>query len=202
MMGIVSFSSKAEHLPHIWKDQYIGYGWWSVAKHANNDNEMNESDTWYELRQFFNGCATISDFYNAIVRDIGKAMNEEESMAGNSRDLSEIVDAAMQAMGKRNPAKYKLLCHQHAILFAAGVKAVYSEWDETRQRYVMWSTKDFKFIFWCGDHGPRHVQLVIDVWKDDDTPNGAEYFEVDTWDHDYGAWTKTYLPKNSKMWSE
>lgn len=119
MMTTISSSTEAEHLPHVWKD-YKYSGLWSVAAKANDDDEMDESDTWDELRDFFSGCSTIDDFYDAIVDDIGQANNGIQSMVGLSNDLSDIVDAALEAKGEGDPDEHKLLCHQHAMLFAAG----------------------------------------------------------------------------------
>jgi len=202
MMTTISSSTEAEHLPHVWKD-YKYSGLWSVAAKANDDDEMDESDTWDELRDFFSGCSTIDDFYDAIVDDIGQANNGIQSMVGLSNDLSDIVDAALEAKGEGDPDGHKLLCHQHAMLFAAGVKAMNSQWDESREKYVMWSTSDFNFIFWVGEDGANHVQLVIDQWKDDGTPKGASYWEVDTWNGENEEWDPDDgLYKNSKMWTE
>jgi len=147
----------------------------------------------------FENCNSYDDFFYRIKEYVTKATYwNGGSSAGSSTNLSKIVNVAWSA--KESNSKCKLWCYQQAILFAVGVKAMNSQWDENSQRYVMWSTSDFDFKFWVGDEEPNHVQLVIYEWKGEvlDPP-----IEVDTyWENDSNAWNNEGRYVNSVMWSE
>ncbi|MEA1904574.1 MAG: hypothetical protein U9M97_01665, partial [Candidatus Hadarchaeota archaeon] len=209
-------ATKADNItfsvPHRWYDQKLIWWIWSVAKYANDDNEMNKvisGKTVYEhLNILFDGCTTMRDFFDGVENLCGDAGDPDE---GNKRSelprwkrrLSEIVETIIN---DDDPPTY-LFCHQQAILLAAGIKARFSQ--PCGSTYVLKSGYgDFTFYFNMGQDGQLtgHIQLVVDKWNGDDAPNGADKWEMDTWEgppgDQYRAWDPSYgWGDNSKMWT-
>jgi len=143
---------------------------------ANNRREMLSENTYEKLRIFFSNCSTPSDFYiriNESIVDLNETDTSQHDLYG--WDLSEIVD---MALNKEDPI---LWCHQQATLFAAGVKAMFSHYDEQIGRFVLNDdVGDFKLEMWRSFSlvppiAPyrSHRTLVIDIW------NGEDYFLID-----------------------
>ncbi len=158
------------------------------------DEEFNTKDTYQKLRKFFSGCKSPIDFYERIqetVKDAYKEGNPDTSETSLSRIVEEIEDN-----------KANLHCVQQSLLLCAGIKAMYSNYDEKENRYYLDENyQEFKLEIWRSfDLTPpilpyrSHAQVVIDVW------NGTDYFEidgkqvdkieVDTWENEFRTFNK------------
>jgi hypothetical protein len=99
--------------------------------------------------------------------------------------------------------KSTLWCTQQTFLFIAGVKAMFSNYDEKLRRYILNDEcGDFKLEIWrCWLHFPpklpfrTHVQIVVDMWNGTDTfeitDKNADKIEIDNWENEYRAFDKT-----------
>ena len=187
-----SSSTNSDNLYRIWtgkKDEVL----WAVdiSALANNKDEMNKS--YDKLREIFENCRTLKSFYNRINEII-----EDGTWTVDYRGykLSKIVDVVYQ--NKHNKRKTTLWCHQQAILFAAGVKAMFSHYDEKVGDYVLDEGHgDFKFEFWREfDTQPpvypwrSHYFTVVEMWDGEQ----IEKKKVDTWKNRYEKWDKNREP--------
>ncbi len=86
---------------------------WSVAKYANDDEDMRTSNTYQELRNFFHGCSTIEQFYNRINNSIIDAQSYSEADT-TSRKLSVIMDKILEKAQQGENAS--LLCY-HMLFY-------------------------------------------------------------------------------------
>ncbi|RLF53350.1 MAG: hypothetical protein DRN24_01210 [Thermoplasmata archaeon] len=171
----------------------------NILSFANNDREMLYNNTYQKLRNFFINCTTPYEFYNRINMSIleKNTINPWQHDCYGF-DLSRIVDTVV------NKKKPILWCHQQAILFAAGVKAVFSHYDEDKKQFVLnKNCGEFKIEIWRSLSLIRpvfpyrsHVQLIIDKWNGTDTfiinNKTVDKIEVDTSENEpIREWHKT-----------
>ncbi|MCD6223245.1 MAG: hypothetical protein J7K12_06165 [Thermoplasmata archaeon] len=139
----------------IWKDEFFN-GIWNVAKFANDELELLKSRD--KILEIYMECHSFLDFYE-------RTKSIMEPAHGNSiffsRRLSKIVNFVSKKMEKGKKAK--LWCYQQAILMAAGIKAVYSEWSNDIGKFI--GKGDFEFKFYVGRKERSHVELVISKWN-------------------------------------
>ena len=164
-----------------------------VADIANNDMELHMFKTYWILQDFFKNCATPLDFYNRVNESIEDA--EFFPDVWFSFFLPKLVYLIKDGHAR-------LWCTQQTILIAAGVKAVFSHWDNSLGKYVL--NRDvggFRFEFWasCDETmlipiRASHMQLVVDTWNGDTTPMGYEKLEIDPWMNQFREWK----PENEK----
>jgi hypothetical protein len=162
-----------------------------------NDRLLKKDNTSQKLKTFFNGCISPLDFHNRIQKYISKSSDSKKNEL-NWLDfrLPLIVDRVKNYNAK-------LSCHQQIYLFMAGVKAIFSKYNENLSRFFI--TKeygDFKLELWRKfDLTPpllpykSHIFLVIDIW------NGEENFKInneivdkikiDTWYNEFKEFDKT-----------
>ena len=202
---------------HHWHDKKLYVGVWNIAKYANDEsywrgmNAKIEGKTVYQiLNNLFLGCNSMYSFYQRMQNLTIDAW--EGGINSPASDLPiwckglKIITRTVWEKYKQNK-KASLFCHQQAILLAAAIKARFSvPYGST---YVLKPEyKDFIFYFAVGQNGQLtgHVQLIIDKWNGSDTPNGADRWEIDTWEgwkdkDQYRAWNENYgWGYNSKMW--
>ncbi|MCD6448868.1 MAG: hypothetical protein J7L58_07530 [Thermoplasmata archaeon] len=201
---------------HYWHDKKLIWWMWSVAKYANDESldiglraEINHKTIYRWLNIYFDGCSSMRSFYNRVQELCGDAWKNGVNDPPSELDMNKksLYDIMKTIINDNDPPTY-LFCHQQAILFAAAVKARYSEWNG--ERYVLKSGyNDFIFYFNVKfENNPLgHIQLVIDKW------NGQDWFyykgkwynkwEADTWENQYRPWNKDEGWKdNSKMWTD
>ncbi|MBN1280143.1 MAG: hypothetical protein JXA00_00670 [Candidatus Thermoplasmatota archaeon] len=140
------------------------------------DSELHTNQTDEKLRGFFTGCQTPRDFYDRIQQHVRDSFREiiYTDLDMNMRSLPVIVDTLLS-----NDTVF-LFCHHQAFIFAAGVKAMFSTYDEQTNRYVLNAgCSDFSLEIWRSAdlHEPilpyrSHVQIIIDEW------NGTSVFEL------------------------
>ena len=161
--------------PGLWED--LGEDlWFNELSFANGEYALLNNDTFQKLILFFVDCSNPEDFYWRI-RESVISLNTSDPRQHDLKgfDLVQIVDTL--SSGK----KPVLWCHQQVVLFAAGVKAVFSHFDEQLGRFVLnEGYGNFRLELWRSFSLTRpvypyrsHHQLVIDTW------NGTEMFSVD-----------------------
>jgi hypothetical protein len=178
LFGIFLFCSPliAMSPPHgVWEDR-VQELWIDELSFANDEGALLKNNTFEKLTLFFVNCSTPEDFYWRI-RDSVISINTSNPWQHDLEgfDLVQIVDLLFS--GK----KPVLWCHQQAVLFAAGVKAMFSHFDEQLGRFVLnEGCGTFRLELWRSFSLTRpvfpyrsHRQLVIDTW------NGNEMFSVD-----------------------
>ena len=174
-----------------------------------NDRLLKKNNTYQKLRTFFSGCYVPLDFHNRIQKYVSKSLDfKENDLNWIDFRLPLIVDKVQKNNGK-------LSCHQQIYLFMAGVKAIFSQYNDNFRKYVIKKDiGDFKLEIWRKfDLTPpllpykSHIFLVIDIW------NGEENFEInnetvekikiDTWYNEFKKFDKTddylkypYFPPN------
>ena len=161
--------------PCFWED-HAQELWFNELSFANDEYALLRNDTFQKLILFFVDCSTPEDFYWRI-RDSVISLNTSDPWQHDldGFDLVQIVDTLSSG---RKPV---LWCHQQVVLFAAGVKAVFSHFDEKLGRFVLnEGCGCFRLEMWRSFSLTRpvfpwrsHRQLVIDTW------NGTEIFSVD-----------------------
>ena len=165
-------SVNAENL-NIWKSRSKEF--WPNYMLFLNDRTLRKDGIYDELRDFFSECKTPQDFYNRIQMYVNESPDPRENdLRMNEFRLSKIVDSIKDR-------KATLWCQHQTFLFIAGIKAMFSHYDENLKRYVIdEECNDFKIEIWRGfDPTPpvypwrSHIYLAIDVW------NGTDTFEVD-----------------------
>lgn len=138
----------------IWESRFVN-GIWNVAKFANDEKELFKA---YDgIIKIYEGCNSYNDFYERT-KEIMQPAHANSIFF--SRKISKIVDFVLNGIGKK---KVKLWCYQQAILIAAGIKAMHSQWNEKRKAYV--AKEKFEFRFYVGRKERSHVELVIYQWK-------------------------------------
>jgi len=181
----------------VWRVQHQDFFPWCWMYDVR-DSELHENHTDEKLRLFFSGCTTPREFYDRIQAHVLDSYREIQytDLAMNEQRLPVIVDTLTS-----NETVY-LFCHHQALVFVAGVKAMFSTYDEQQKRYVLNdSYGEFSLEIWRSwdFHPPifpyrSHVQLVIDTW------NGTEQFtienvtferlETDNWEDEYRGFNK------------
>lgn len=177
----------------IWVNKNMRYMLKSVADIADNDKELHMFKTCDILRDFFKDCISPMDFYRRVNGSIKDAKFFPDIWF--SYFLPKLVYLIKDGHAR-------LWCTQQTILIAAGVKAMFSHWDNSLGKYVL--NRDvggFRFEFWasCDETMPipiraSHMQLVVDTWNGDTTPMGYEKLEVDPWMNQFREWK----PENEK----
>ena len=160
------------------------------------DSELQKNNTYDKLRTFFNGCDTPQEFYDRIQKYVNESLDVNDyDLSMNEFRLPNIVDTIVD-----NNAT--LFCQQQTFLFAAGIKAMYSHYDNQTKRFVLNDgCGDFKIEIWRSfDLNPpilpfrSHVQIVIDKWNGTDTflinEKTVDKIETDTWENEYREFNK------------
>ena len=177
----------------IWVNKNMKYILRGTADTANSDWQMHMFRTHEILRKFFEGCYTPKDFYDRV--------NECIEDAKFFPDIW-IAYFLPRLVYLVEDGHARMWCTQQVMLLAAGVKAVFSHWDEKLQRYVLnEGIGDFRFEFWdsCDETmlipiRSSHLQLVVDTWNGDTMPMGYEKLEIDPWMNQFREWK----PENEK----
>jgi len=194
--------------PSRWHDKGLHTGLWSVAKYANDDRELNiviSGKTVYEwLNILFDNCESMESFFERVESICGDALDPHEGnilceLPLSDRKLSKIVEKILTD----NDRPTYLCCHHQVILLASAIKARFSH--PYGSIYVLKSEyQDFLFYFNMGqeERVTMHVQMVVDKWNGDDTPNDVDKWEIDTWEDQYRVWEANHGWKyNSQMWT-
>ena len=142
------------------------------------DSKLIQNHTDEKLRIFFDGCETPRDFYVRIEENvydyyIGEHGYVEPDLSNRECDIDIIVDTVLKE-------KSTLYSFQQAMLLLAGVKAVFSTYDEEMEMFVTNpGVGDFKMEIWRSTcfippikKFRSRAKLVIDTW------NGTKTFEV------------------------
>jgi len=169
---------------------------YNLASYANNDKEMKKCYAF--LTKYFKGCGrNIKAYYNKVnsnIRDAKATVPSDLDM--NVCSLSKIVEVVKN---KKNPS---LWCHQQAIFLAAGIKAMFSKYDETNGTYIpdknieitLGFYRSYDWLHWPILPYKSHVQLVVIKWPcniNNLCADGKNVYELDTWENQY-----RYIPKD------
>lgn len=187
--SVTSISSKK-----VWRQMPIDL--WAFFGKYLRDEELIKNNTYEKLNIFFRNCTTPKDFYDRIQECVIDANLEDYySEFRGAPIISGIIDTL-------DDNQSTLFCHHQTILFAAGVKAVFSDYDEQNETFTLKpGYGDFKLEIWRSivPVYPKvpirtHVQLVINKW------NGTEFFcvnnriynrlEVDNWENQYRGFNR------------
>jgi len=179
----------------IWKDKRKELIFFNYLRYIC-DNEMKKNNNYEKLQTFFNNCITPLDFYNRIQEYIDDAYKEiDPDIPSSQRHLTNIVNEIMDYNAT-------LDCAHQSLLFIAGVKAVFSHYDDQLGKYVLNDDcGDFKIEIWRSFdlHPPTypyrsHVQVVIDKWNGTDTfeidNKTVNKIETDTWEDEFRTFNK------------
>jgi len=191
---IVRAANDSACLSKIWKNR-LREPWFNLMLFVS-DKELNKNNTYEKLKTFFNGCDTPKEFYDRVQKYVNESLDVPDyDLSMNEWRLPIIVDTIIDYNAT-------LYCQQQSLLFLAGVKAMFSHYDENLGRYVLNDgCGDFKLQIWRSFdlHPPifpyrSHVQIVVDKW------NGTDRFEIngktthkietDTWENEYRAFNK------------
>ena len=193
---VVRADNDSAYQSKIWKNRLREP--WSNYMLFVSDKELQKNNTYEKLKIFFNECITPEDFYDRIekyVRDAYKKGVGDPDISSSQLHIEFIVNEIID-----NNAT--LDCQHQSLLFAAGVKAMFSHYDEELGRYVLNDgCGDFKLEIWRSfDLTPpifltrSHVQVVIDKWNGTDifkiNNTLANKIEVDTWEDEYRVFNK------------
>jgi hypothetical protein len=186
--------TKGETSAEIWKIR-IKEPWFNYMFFIN-DKEMQKNDTYEKLKTFFNGCNTPKEFFDRIQTYVNESLDMANyDLSMNECRLSIIVDTIIDYNAT-------LYCQQQSLLFAAGVKAMFSHYDEQLGRYVLNDgCGDFKLEIWRSFdlHPPilpyrSHSQIVVDKWNGIDifeiNDKNADKIEIDNWENEYREFDK------------
>jgi len=181
-----------ENTKRIWIDKNIKVLRISSADIANNESSMRQDNTYSLFCKFFSNCSSPLDFYERVNTFIGDAQIIPDIFFCFS--INKLAHRVYEG-------DTRLWCTQQCMLVAAGVKAIFSHWDNDIQRYVLYnSSGDFRIEFWesCCDmiypYFPLHLQIVVDMWNGNNTPLGYEKLEIDCWNNYIGEW----IPENHR----
>jgi hypothetical protein len=190
------FSGMAASASHskIWKHRLKEF-WFNYSLYVD-DEELQKNNTYEKLRNFFNGCDTPGEFYHRIQQYVNESLDVNDyDLSMNEFRLPIIVDTITD----NNATLY---CQQQTFLFAAGIKAMYSHYDDQLGRCVLNDgCGDFKIEIWRSfDLNPpilpfrSHVQIVVDKWNGTDSflinDKTVDKLETDTWENEYRAFNK------------
>jgi hypothetical protein len=144
-----------------------------------SDSQMNANPYIYDdLRDFFDGCDTPWAFYTRINDNIVDALEILDYWPRPDTTSLELCDIVSTIADDGEAA---LHCQQQAILFVAGVKAMYStkvgsNYEPTHDFYMhIFKSRDGNDLI------AKHTQVVIEQWKGTWNYN----LEVDPWDEDF-----------------
>ncbi|MDD3492391.1 MAG: hypothetical protein PHZ19_02695 [Candidatus Thermoplasmatota archaeon] len=176
----------ARYETRVWKNVNVKVLRISCSDICNDKEGIRSGDTCLLLREFFAGCRTPLDFYQRI--------------NSSTQDAQIIPDiffcfSLEKLVSRFQAGDTNLWCTQQCMLLVGGIKAVFSHWDDSLNRYVLNDgCGDFRIQFWesCDDmifpYFPLHSQVVIDMWNGDETPMGCERLEIDCWSNYIGEW--------------
>jgi len=179
----------------IWRNQRKEIIFLNYPKYIC-DGELKKDNNYEKLQKFFNNCSNPKDFYDKIQKNVYDAYKETNTDIPNTqRKLTNIVNEITECNAT-------LDCVDQSLLFVAGVKAMFSNYDKQLKQYII---KDglgnFKIEIWRSFdlHPPiffhrSHVQIIVDKWNGTDTfqinNKTLDKIETDTWEDEFREFDK------------
>ena len=164
------------------------------------DAELLKYNTYENLKVLFNGCETPRDFYQKIQEEINDYFFED---SGNKNTMISIKNENISDIVNVSIDSNTVLCsYQQALLLAAGIKSIFSVYNEEENQFELKpNCGDFKIEIWRSKcYIPpiilfrSRLKIVVDVWNGTDLfeLNGVQYdkIELDTYQNNYRGFNK------------